>query len=74
MKVRCNNCYWVGNEDTLILIETLGDGTDTIAAIEDEYGFMKRRLPMSDKLFFFKGCPNCETDDYLMDIDEKDNN
>lgn len=74
MKVRCNMCYWIGDEDSLILIETLGDGTDTITSIENEYGYIERRLPPSKTPFFFKGCPNCETDSYLTDLDEKDNN
>ena len=41
MTIRCNNCYWVGQEDDL-------------KQLEDE----------------INGCPNCETDGYLMDIEE----
>lgn len=46
MKLRCNQCYWIGTEEEL-------------KQLEDEAGY-------------FLGCPNCETDGYLMDIDDAD--
>lgn len=70
MEVKCNNCDFIGDNDSLYLIETLGDGTETVVAYEDPYGHITRLLESSSTPFFFLGCPNCLTDDYLMDIDE----
>ena len=47
IKVRCNNCMCLFEEDDLVLLEE-GEGEDV------EY---------------YKGCPNCLTDGYLMDLD-----
>ena len=41
--IRCNNCYWKGNEDDLLRLENEDGALD--------------------------GCPNCKTDNYLMDLD-----
>lgn len=45
MKIRCNKCYWKGEEEGL--------------------------RQFTDDAGYFLGCPNCETDNYLMDIDDK---
>jgi hypothetical protein len=68
-KVRCNNCMWEGYEDDLHLFETKGDGTDTVTAEESSTGLVQRFSPKPDDPFYFKGCPNCKSDDWLMDID-----
>lgn len=72
MKVRCNNCDWEGFDEDLSLYGTKGDGKETLVCEETSYG----RTTVYDKeykgeLFFFKGCPNCKTDDYLMDLIEE---
>ena len=41
--VRCNNCWWTGEEEKLVRGHDINGG--------------------------FDGCPNCETDTYLMDIE-----
>lgn len=50
-RVRCNNCYWEGEEDELeTFSDPIPDNPDT-----EEY---------------YKGCPTCKTDDYLIDIEQ----
>jgi Pyruvate/2-oxoacid:ferredoxin oxidoreductase delta subunit len=50
MKIKCNDCNFIGQEDDLEILE------DNKSVIKTEY---------------FKGCPNCKTDSFLMDV-EKD--
>ena len=72
MKTKCNNCGWEGDDEDLSLFETKGDGTQTIIAEESANGIITRHSERSGNPFFFKGCPNCKSDGYLMDIDEPD--
>jgi Pyruvate/2-oxoacid:ferredoxin oxidoreductase delta subunit len=53
--VRCNNCWTYYYEE---IIDLRND--NTLILIWDE-----------EDECFFKGCPQCKTDDYLADIDEK---
>lgn len=48
--VRCNNCYWVGDEGDLKMFSEASEVLDY-------------------ETCFFKGCPNCKTDDYLTDLE-----
>lgn len=48
--VRCNNCFWEGNEEELQTFVDLSDND------------------ISHDIGYIRGCPNCETDEYLMDI------
>ncbi len=68
-KIRCNNCDWVGDEEDLTLFETKGDGTQTITSEEDANGHITKHEDRPANPHYFKGCPNCKTDGYLMDID-----
>lgn len=52
-KVRCNNCYWEGDEEDL---ETMVDLSDN---------------DIDHDIQYLRGCPECRTDEYLMDIDEQ---
>ncbi len=70
MKCKCNNCDFIGDEEDLSLFETKGDGTETITAEETADHKIIRSEPIPANPFYFKGCPNCKTDGYLMDIDE----
>lgn len=70
MKCKCNNCDFIGNEEDLSLFETKGDGTETITAEETADHKIIRSEPIPENPFYFKGCPNCKTDGYLIDIDE----
>lgn len=76
MKTRCNNCDFVGDEEDLSLFETNGteneDGTETITYEESADHKFVRHSERPKNPFYFKGCPNCKTDGYLMDIDEAD--
>ncbi len=54
-KVRCNFCYWVGDDEYL----------KTLA--------LSINNPTSDNIEYIKCCPNCETDNYLMDIENEQN-
>lgn len=53
--VRCNNCWVYYYEE---IIDERDD--NSLAFIWDK-----------ETKEFFKGCPKCQTDDYLADIDEK---
>jgi hypothetical protein len=61
-------CGWEGNESDLALIET--DELNSISAIENDLKIF-RRLPRPINVEYYKGCFQCETDDYLMDINEE---
>ena len=52
MNVRCNQCYWEGEEEDLKLVNE-----SNTKDLED------------DSLYWFKVCPNCGEEDYLMDIE-----
>lgn len=59
MRVRCNMCDRVfDSEDNLPLLAKWPDGTVTLYS------------PLCDVEKVFHGCPNCMTDEYLMDLDE----
>ena len=51
--IRCNNCGWIGTEDDLELIPLVPDDIDDTNVIDVE---------------IIDACPNCETDEYLMDL------
>ena len=51
--IRCNNCGWIGTEDDLELIPLVPDNIDDADVIDVEV---------------IDACPNCETDEYLMDL------
>ena len=49
MKIRCNNCMRVFDEEEDLEMIDEGEG------------------------YFFLGCPECKTDEYLMDLEVNDN-
>jgi len=46
--IRCNNCWWHGEEKDLKIFV--------------DFTINK------DEVIFYKGCPNCKTDIYLVDL------
>ena len=67
--VRCNNCMWEGDEDDLSLIEfDSEDENETPTSVEDSHGFITTISEEPKERDFLKGCPNCLTDGYLMDV------
>jgi len=59
-EVKCNNCDFIGDEDDLEMFVKCNN-CDFIGD-EDDLEMFK------DKEGYFKGCPNCKKDSYLMDI------
>jgi hypothetical protein len=68
----CNNCGWYGDEEDLILVEfDINDENETPTATEQTGGAVQRLNDEPSERDFLKGCPECNTDSYLMDIDYK---
>lgn len=66
---KCNNCNWVGEDEDLLLIEfNIYDECETPTATEDKNGYVIRLGEVPLEKDFLKGCPNCKTDSYLIDI------
>mgnify|MGYP006935514056 CR=1 FL=1 len=67
--VKCNNCGWEGNDEDLSLVEfDTNDNAETPTAIDN--GIACDRISAKpENRDFLKGCPNCKTDAYLMDIE-----
>ncbi len=73
-EVRCNMCNWEGDNEDLALFEyTVEDGQESVIAVEYSDGKIERYHTSEPGVErnFFKGCPNCETDNYLMDLKEE---
>ena len=67
---KCNNCDWEGNEEDLTLVEfDVNDEEETPTATECKNGHINRLKEEPKEIDFLKGCPNCLTDEYLMDIE-----
>ena len=70
MELICVNCDWVGDEDDLSIIECdINDMTEEATAVETGH-IVTRLKPQPDNPTFFKGCPNCHTDEYLKNNEE----
>jgi len=69
-QVKCNNCDWNGHEDDLSLVEfDKNDESETATAYDTGSGTPSTRLSeVPIEIDFLKGCPNCLTDSFLMDI------
>ena len=66
---KCNNCGWQGNDDQLYLVEfNLEDLEETPTATEDKYGNVIRYSKEPTDVDFLNGCPNCLTDQYLINL------
>lgn len=69
MEVRCNNCNWQGEEEDLLLIEfDINDETEIATATEEANGIVNRLSNRPKEVNFLKGCPNCKTDSFLMNV------
>ena len=70
VKVKCNNCDWIGTEDELELIGVIVVNDEEIAVShESRVSGIVTILKQVDAEEFIDGCPNCLTDDYLMDME-----
>ena len=68
-EIRCNNCMWTGYEEDLLLVEfNANDGEEVPTATENSFGIVTRISSPLENREFLKGCPNCKTDNYLMDF------
>ena len=66
---KCNNCDWVGEEEELYLVEfDLENLDETPTASEDSSGYITRYFEEPLEVDFLKGCPNCLTDKFLIDL------
>lgn len=72
--IRCNNCYFNGEEDSLEKVVEFKEYKDskvqylTLSEFNSKYNSL-------DDVFEYElidACPNCLTDAYLIDIDNKD--
>lgn len=69
-KCKCNNCDWEGDDEDLTLVEfDVNDEEETPTATECKNGHINRLKEEPKERDFLKGCPNCLTDEYLMDIE-----
>lgn len=66
MQVKCNNCDWVGDEEDLSLLSI--DVNEEVKVSENKYGVVYDHNAALLHCEFIKGCPNCLTDNYLMDL------
>ena len=67
--VECNNCGWIGDEEDLTLIQfNIEDDEETPTAIESHGGAVERISEEPTNVDYLKGCPECLTDSYLMDL------
>ena len=69
METTCNNCDWTGDDENLILVEfDSNNEKETPTAIEYINGNINRLLNEPKERDFLKGCPNCLTDIFLMNL------
>ena len=66
-KVKCNNCDNRFEEEDLTLFEH--DSSENITAEETNLG-VERMAEKPENPGYFRGCPTCKTDSYLMDVEE----
>jgi len=59
--VQCNNCMWQGEEEELASAVDLNDGTFLLLKEYPHKTLQDEHEPIN-------ACPNCKTDEYLMDI------
>ena len=70
IKVRCNKCGWTGFEEELELIGIAEiNGEEIPVAHESRNSRHVTVLKLIEAEEFIDGCPNCLTDDYLMNIE-----
>lgn len=70
MEITCNNCDWQGIEDDLTLVEfDVKDEAEKPTATENPTGRVSRLITEPKERDFLKGCPNCLTDNYLMNLE-----
>ena len=67
-KIKCNNCNWTGNEDDLVLVEFDTEDLNEAPTAMENSVTVTRFLPKPEEVGYLKGCPDCLTDSYLMDI------
>ena len=70
LRVKCNSCDWIGTEDELELVGVIVVNDEEIAVShESRVSGIVKILKQADAEEFIDGCPNCLTDDYLMDME-----
>ena len=70
LRVKCNNCDWIGTENELELVGVIVVNDEEIAVShESRVSGIATILKKVDAEEFIDGCPNCLTDDYLMDME-----
>lgn len=70
LRVKCNNCDWVGTEDELELVGVIVVNYKEIAVShKSRVSGIATILKQVDAEEFINGCPNCLTDDYLMGME-----
>ena len=70
VKVQCNNCDWEGFENELELVGIIEvNGVELAVCHESRVSGVVTTIYTDVKVEeFIDGCPNCLTDNYLMDI------
>lgn len=70
LRVKCNNCDWIGNENELELVGVIVVNDEEITVShESRVSGIVTILKQVDAEEFIDACPNCLTDDYLMDME-----
>lgn len=66
--IKCNYCNWTGDEEDLVLVEFDADDLNEIPTAVETSITLTRLFPEPEEVDYLKGCPDCLTDSYLMDI------
>ena len=66
--IKCNYCNWTGDEEDLVLVEFDAEDLNEVPTAVENSIAVTRFLPEPEEVDFLKGCPDCLTDSYLMDI------
>ena len=66
--IKCNYCNWTGDEEDLVLVEFDAEDLNEVPTAVENSVTVTRFLPEPEEVDFLKGCPDCLTDSYLMDI------
>ena len=71
-RVQCNNCEFLGTEDNLEKVVVFREQKNSDLLYSSLNNFYKIYGDFNNvhEYEIINGCPNCQTDEYLMDVSE----